>query len=140
MAAIRETFEETGLLVGRVTPRVPRTRSNAWQAFLRHGIVPALDVLDFVARAITPPGNPRRFDARFFMADASHIHGDAHDDLSGSGELLDVRWVSLEEARNLDLPDITRMVIGQIPKRLASRPDAPLPVPFVRYDRVVEYL
>jgi 8-oxo-dGTP pyrophosphatase MutT (NUDIX family) len=135
MAAIRETFEETGLLVGDPSPRVPRTRSSAWAAFLRHGVVPSLGALDFVARAITPPGNPRRFDARFFMADASCIHGDAHDELVGSGELLDLDWVPLERAQSLDLPEVTHMVVDEVRKRLAAADPASVPVPFVRFVR-----
>lgn len=66
LAAIRETFEEAGLLVGRRVAFVPRTRARGWAAFLAHGVVPALDALEYVARVITPPGNPRRFDTRFF--------------------------------------------------------------------------
>jgi 8-oxo-dGTP pyrophosphatase MutT (NUDIX family) len=143
MAAIRETFEETGLLVGEKVEAVPRTRSPAWRAFLSHAIVPSLEVLELVARAITPPGNPRRFDARFFMTDASAIHGDAHDELAGSGELLDVQWVELERAQELDLPEVTHMVIDEVRKRLAAPEPSALPVPFVRYARrsfVTEYL
>ncbi|HXL98843.1 MAG TPA: hypothetical protein VN932_02860, partial [Rhizomicrobium sp.] len=73
LAAIRETFEETGVLVGERAGTIPRTRSPAWRKFFAHGIVPRLDTLDFIARAITPPNRTRRFDARFFMADASCI-------------------------------------------------------------------
>jgi 8-oxo-dGTP pyrophosphatase MutT (NUDIX family) len=133
MAAIRETFEETGLLVGERVARPPRTRSRAWRAFLAHGVVPSLETLDLVARAITPPGLPRRFDARFFMADAVHVHGDAHDELAGSGELLDVSWVPLTEAQHLDLPEITALVIEQLSKRLAARDPTAVGVPFVRF-------
>jgi 8-oxo-dGTP pyrophosphatase MutT (NUDIX family) len=135
MAAIRETFEETGLLVGEQADRVPRSRSSAWRAFLEHGIVPSLGVLALVARAITPPGGPRRYDARFFMTDASNVHGDAHDELVGSGELLELHWVPLDRARDLDLPEITHMVIGEIRKRLAAPDPAVLPVPFARWSR-----
>jgi 8-oxo-dGTP pyrophosphatase MutT (NUDIX family) len=133
MAAIRETFEETGLLVGEPTSAPPRSRSPSWRRFLRHRIVPSLEILDFVARAITPPGAPRRFDARFFMADAVHVHGDAHDELAGSGELLDLRWIPLEEAQQLDLPQITDLVIDEISKRLAAPDPGAVPVPFVRF-------
>jgi 8-oxo-dGTP pyrophosphatase MutT (NUDIX family) len=143
MAAIRETFEETGLLVGEKTADVPRTRNPGWGAFLRHGIVPSLEVLDLVARAITPPGGPRRFDARFFMTEATAVHGDAHDELEGSGELLELHWVPLEKAQELDLPDVTRMVVDGVRRRLAAPDPAAVPAPFVRHRRgrpTTEYL
>lgn len=143
IAAIRETYEETGLLVGEPAERVPRTRSRSWGALLRHGVVPSLRVLDLVARAITPPGSLRRFDARFFMTDAANVHGDVHEELAGSGELLDLHWVPLARARELDLPDVTRMVIDEVRKRLAAPADSSIPVPFVRWTRrgfVIEYL
>jgi 8-oxo-dGTP pyrophosphatase MutT (NUDIX family) len=136
MAAIRETFEETGLLVGRETPSPPRTRSRSWAAFLANGVAPSLEILDFVARAVTPPGEPRRFDARFFMADAVHIHGDAHDQFEGSGELLDLHWVPLSDAKRLDLPPITSLVIDEISKQLAAGSRAAaMSVPFIQFPR-----
>jgi 8-oxo-dGTP pyrophosphatase MutT (NUDIX family) len=73
LAAVRETFEETGVLLGERTAGVPRTRAPAWAKFFAHGIVPRLDTFDLVARAVTPPGRTRRFDARFFMVDGSAI-------------------------------------------------------------------
>ncbi len=133
LAAIRETYEEAGLLVGARTAAPPRSRSETWAAFFRNGIVPALHGLDFIARAITPPGNPRRFDTRFFLADASHAH--APDALGGSGELLDLRWVALSKTRELPLPEATVMVIGEVEKRVAARDPAALPVPFARFTR-----
>jgi 8-oxo-dGTP pyrophosphatase MutT (NUDIX family) len=133
LAAIRETFEEAGLLVGTPSPGRVRSRSETWAAFFRNGIVPALHGLDFIARAITPPGNPRRFDTRFFLADASHAH--KPDELGGSGELLDLRWVPLSKTRELPLPEATLMVIGEVEKRVAARDPAALPVPFARFTR-----
>jgi 8-oxo-dGTP pyrophosphatase MutT (NUDIX family) len=135
LAAIRETFEEAGLLVGRRAERVPRTRAHAWASFLAHGVVPALDALEYVARAITPPGNQRRFDTRFFWVDAAHVHEAGGAALTGSGELLDLRWVPLSETRALDLPEATQMVVAEVEKRLAARDPRALPVPFARYTR-----
>jgi 8-oxo-dGTP pyrophosphatase MutT (NUDIX family) len=65
LAAVRETFEETGLIVGEPSPANARTRSPGWARFFAQGIVPKLERLEFVARAVTPPGRPRRFDADF---------------------------------------------------------------------------
>jgi 8-oxo-dGTP pyrophosphatase MutT (NUDIX family) len=135
LAAIRETFEEAGLLVGLRTARAARTRARGWTRFLAHGVVPALDALEYVARAITPPGNARRFDTRFFWVDASHAHDAAGAALTGSGELLDLRWVPLSATRALDLPEATQLVVAEVAKRLAAPDPRALPVPFARYTR-----
>lgn len=149
LAAIRETFEETGLRLGQpVPPNGPtgapfRSRAQSWREFVRGGVRPSLEVLDFVARAITPPGSPRRFDARFFMAEALHTHGGAEATLAGSGELVDLQWLPIARARKLDLPEVTRMVLGEIERRIAAPDSDPLPIPFVRWSRggsVVESL
>jgi 8-oxo-dGTP pyrophosphatase MutT (NUDIX family) len=121
IAAIRETREEAGLILGR--PQVPGG-----------DILPALDVLDYVFRAITPPYRPKRFDARFFMADAHHLASVDLDALGGSGELLTLKWVTTEEAQTLDLPNITKMVMREIEARL-TKPDPSRPIPFTRFIR-----
>jgi len=132
LAAIRETFEETGVLVGERGP-APRTRSRAWSRFFAHGIVPRLDGLDLIARAITPPNRPRRFDARFFMVDASAI---AHAlDAAENEELLTPSWLTLAEARALDMPGITRRVLDEAEARLVDAPGTVRPAPFFRFSR-----
>jgi 8-oxo-dGTP pyrophosphatase MutT (NUDIX family) len=131
LAAIRETFEEAGVLIGERADKFPRTRNLAWRKFFAHGIAPRLDALEFIARAITPPNRTRRFDARFFMADASAI---AHTlDAKDNDELLTPCWLTLTEARALDLPSITRTVLEEVEARIES--DAPRPVPFFRFQR-----
>jgi 8-oxo-dGTP pyrophosphatase MutT (NUDIX family) len=128
-AAIRETFEETGILVGARTPSQVRTRSEAWRRFFAEGVTPRLEALDFVARAITPPGRPRRFDARFFMADADEIVRELDPSLA-SGELLRPVWLTLGEARQADVLPITRCIFDEIEARLAEGTDSTRPVPF----------
>jgi 8-oxo-dGTP pyrophosphatase MutT (NUDIX family) len=137
LAAIRETFEEAGLLVGARAETGLRTRSKIWRDFFGQGVMPRLDILDFVARAITPPFRPRRFDARFFMVDASHIQSELHESPTGSGELLQLHWVPLDEARRLDLPAITHYVIEEVEARLRMDPEAAAarPVPFHHFRR-----
>jgi 8-oxo-dGTP pyrophosphatase MutT (NUDIX family) len=73
LAAIRETFEETGLLLGKRSESVPAVPEGPWKAFADAGVLPDLAALHFIVRAITPPRRPRRFDARFFAVDASAI-------------------------------------------------------------------
>lgn len=131
LAAIRETFEEAGILVGERAERLPRTRAPAWKKFFAHGIAPRLDTLEFVARAITPPNRTRRFDARFFLADAQTI---AHTlDARENEELLTPSWLTLAEARALDLPSITRAVLDEVEARIDDGADASRPVPFFRF-------
>ncbi|MFP3943320.1 MAG: NUDIX hydrolase [Alphaproteobacteria bacterium] len=134
LAAVRETFEETGLTLGAPCERLPRCRSRSWRPFLERRVQPALEPLDFIARAITPPARTRRFDARFFLADADHLTG-ATRPVDISGELLELHWLTLDEARKLDLPAITRFVLGELEAHLEDGPDAARPVPFVYYRR-----
>jgi 8-oxo-dGTP pyrophosphatase MutT (NUDIX family) len=132
LAAIRETFEETGILLGERAANLPRTKS-VWSRFFAHGVAPKLDVLDYIARAITPPNRTRRFDARFFMADASAI---AHTlDAAQSEELLTPCWLMFAEARALDLPSITREVLNEAEIRLDEGTGSTRPVPFYRFLR-----
>ncbi|MBI3677068.1 MAG: NUDIX hydrolase [Proteobacteria bacterium] len=133
LAAIRETFEEAGVLVGQKTDIKPRTKTEAWKRFFEHGVVPRLDRLEMIARAITPPNRTRRFDARFFMASGDEI---AHVlKANDNDELLTPCWVTLEEARVLDLPSITRRVLDEVELRADDGPDVSRPVPFFRFRR-----
>src|SRR5262249_5839644 len=72
LAAIRETCEETGLILG-TRAEAASVPDGAWSVFAQNKILPDLGAIHFVGRAITPPGRPRRFDARFFTMDASAI-------------------------------------------------------------------
>lgn len=130
LAAIRETWEETGLAIGQPTATPMRSRSADWDSYFQQGVAPALHMLDFIARAITPPMRPRRFDARFFMVDAEHVQGDWHDLSGASGELINLHWVPVSAARDLDLPAITQFVMHEVETRV-STPDVSPPVPFV---------
>jgi len=142
LAAIRETFEETGLIIGRKQAARPHTKARAWRAFFATGARPALNNIDLIGRAITPPKRIRRFDTRFFAVDASELYhnatpphesqayeGQSHENQShkaqshGGGELLDLHWLSLRAARKLDLPIITRMTLDYLEHRLQT----PLP-------------
>lgn len=122
MAAVRETFEEVGLVLGAPMTMPLRSRSPAWRKFFATGHGPDLAALRLIARAITPPGRPRRFDARFFVADASAIANLDAPLATASAELLEVCWVSIAEARDLDLPWITGEVLRRLEMALASSP------------------
>ncbi len=116
LAAVRETFEEAGLLIGLPGGSASVPRAEAWRRFFAHGYRPALTRLTFFARAITPPGRPRRYDTRFFcVAAEAVVHKVAAD-----GELSDLEWHSIEQARTLDLPNITRVVLEDLGERIAA--------------------
>lgn len=103
-AALRELWEETGLLL---------SDSGCKEGGLR-----------FIFRAITPPGRSRRFDARFLMADANWIDGDQDDFGAASDELSHLHWIGLKQARALDLPFITEVVLSEISHLLQGGSDA----------------
>lgn len=90
-AAVRETWEETGLLFGRG----------------RIEDAPDLSGLVLFMRAITPPGRTRRYDSRFFVADAEAISNIDDPHHNGGGELLTLSWLTLDDIAGLDLPLIT---------------------------------
>ena len=129
--AIRELWEETGLLLGRPTPW-PDPPPD-WSAFAATDHLPSAEALSFVFRAITPPGRTRRFDARFFLADAAGLSGDPDDFSRASDELSLLQWIPLDAVRSFDLPFITEVVLAEIAARL---PDLgpPAAVPFFRND------
>lgn len=120
VAAVRETAEETGYVIGR--PGEMRSRAQCWNAFRQAQTCPDLSGLDLIARAITPPGRVRRFDAWFFHADISAVSSEIP--AFRADELEDVRWVDLDRARRLELPQVTHFVLGELERRLAD-PAAP---------------
>ena len=111
LAAIRETYEETGILVGRTKEPEPPTRSKSWKDFLNQGVVPTPSLVRYCARAITPTKNIKRFDTRFFYVDAKYI---AKDTGFQSGELEDMRWVKIDSTDSLDIPNITKLILDDI--------------------------
>ena len=127
LTAIRETFEETGLIVGQ--PGAGKT-SGEWRDFFATGHLPHIEPLRLVARAITPPARPRRFDARFFTVDAEHLV--SLDPGAGSGELDEIAWFDWAAAAALDLPSITRAILAEVALRDA---EPGRPIPFHRFDR-----
>ncbi|MEM8582299.1 MAG: NUDIX hydrolase [Pseudomonadota bacterium] len=133
-AAIRELWEETGLRLGRESSRLFDGRlSESWRGFLGSGAEPDPSQLRFVFRAITPPGRPRRFDARFLLAPTEALLDDPDDFSKASDELSHLHWVPLAEARALNLPFITEVVLGEVAGALPSL-EAPQGVPFFQHD------
>ncbi len=111
VAALRETFEETGLVFGE-------RRAGS--------IVPDLSGLDYIGRAITPSLNPIRYHARFLRARAENASGR----LKSNGELLDLGWYSIDEALGLTIIDVTQAILEQLRMRVHGKPPHDL---FVHY-------
>lgn len=135
LAAIRELFEETGLLLGaKAQANSKAAIPPAWQAFTDLGFTPNLAPLTYFARAITPPSFPRRFDTSFFLLDASEIAHRIHGYVSDDTELVELVWLPFAEAGQRDVPKITAMILLELEARIkAGFPDT-LPVPFF-YER-----
>jgi 8-oxo-dGTP pyrophosphatase MutT (NUDIX family) len=130
LAAIRETFEETGMVIGANGPVAGSIPSGTWTNFVRTGYCPDPSALQFIARAITPLGFPRRFDARFFCVDADAIAYRLENVVHSDAELVELTWLPVATAMNLDLPIVTRLVLQELQMRLHSGLKADLPVPF----------
>ncbi len=133
LAAIRETFEETGLALG-VKARAPLAPAGAWTRFAETGVTPSLDGIDFVARAITPPRRPKRFDTRFLVADANMICHQAPGVVGPEAELVELVWMPLSDAAGLDIPAITRIVLKELDAAMKDGMARSRPRPFF-YER-----
>lgn len=113
IAAIRETFEEAGLLLAYRDGEIVRfpdgevfDRFNGYREPLHAGTLSllalcekedlklAVDQIHFYNRFVTPLGRPRRFDTRFFIASAPEGQRGYHDEK----ETVDSIWVSPQEA------------------------------------------
>jgi len=150
-AALRETFEETGLLLGATEatsappprdrigidrfavddPNQPRSAldgdgAEVWNAFTAAGLHPGFAGMRLVARAITPTGSPVRFHTRFFLAEGAAAAGE----IGGDGELENIHWAPLESLPELPMADITRLVLEEALAHRAGTggPDRPAPL------------
>jgi len=132
LAAIRETYEETGILLGKRVDEMPVVPEGPWTAFADAKILPDLSALHFIVRAITPPRRPRRFDARFFAADASAIAHKVDGKVGPDSELVELVWLPIAEAKIEDLPTITQVALDELQARVAKGFGHDLPSPFYR--------
>lgn len=128
LTALRETAEETGLILG-VPGAMPEQAPGGWSLFRERGLIPSLSEVHYFGRAITGPWSKIRFHARFFVARASNAEGE----LGGSGELLNLKWVSVREAiETLPIVDVTEFMLGEI-LRTWPTPEAPAKRPLFTY-------
>lgn len=166
LAAVRECFEEAGVLLAldeneeEVAPKHPvhEDRDALFQGKLtlaelcqRHKLTIPLDRLAYLGHWITPPGPPRRFDTRFFVAVAPENQLAGHDGV----ETIDHAWLSPAQAledhrcgqRLLGLPTIRTLRIlsdfdttGALMRYAHANPPEPYPSkpwPAVKKDKPV---
>ena len=126
-AALRETWEESGVLVGKYSSS-PTALGHGMTpieaAYADAGLAASLDSLTYVGRAITPTRVFRRFNTRFFLADGDAVFGDP----VSTDELEEVGWHPIGR-RPLDpFRDVTQFMLTRaIALRDGTAPsDAPL--------------
>jgi 8-oxo-dGTP pyrophosphatase MutT (NUDIX family) len=130
LAAVREMAEETGLLLGEKRATAPAVPGELWAEFGKAMVYPDLAQIQFIARAITPPKRPKRFDTRFFTADATAIAHKIEGVVGPETELVELVWIPIEEATKIDMPTITGVVLEELGARVTAGMAHSLPVPF----------
>lgn len=116
LASVRETYEETSLLLGEPAPSMRNHRDPSWDAFREAGVKPTLDGIEVFGRAVTPPHRHKRFDAWFFI---KHLDTPALPDIADSAELLNVGWFTFDEIAKLELQRATQMMLKVLEQYLA---------------------
>lgn len=97
LAAARELEEETGLQLSS------KNGNNNYE----------LSKLRYIARAITPPGQARRYDTRFFTCFIDEIGINAND-VNDTNELQKVHWLNLNSQPNIQMAPITRLILKDV--------------------------
>ena len=114
IASIRETVEETGLILGRKARIVSHINdddeNNGITIMSKRNLIPDLAKLSYLGRAITPTFSPIRFHARFFMADAKDLIGK----IKTTSELVEIKWIPLKTATKLPMADVTEFMINEL--------------------------
>jgi 8-oxo-dGTP pyrophosphatase MutT (NUDIX family) len=143
IAAIRECFEEAGVLLARradgevirfddpeIQRRYQEHRAAVHSGSLRlldlcasEGLRLATDSISYVSHWITPIGEPRRFDTRFFVARAPRAQEPLHDDK----ETIDSLWLGPAEA-------LARQERGELAMIMPTMRNLELLVPYATAD------
>ena len=133
LAAVRETFEETGLLIGAKRAEALAAPAGQWSAFAAARVHPDLSSMHFIARAVTPPRRARRYDTRFFTADASAIAERVEGKVGPEAELVELIWVPLADIKQqVELLAITELVLRDLQAQIEAGFSHDLPASFYR--------
>lgn len=122
VAAVRETFEETGILCAC-------DGADEFGAVVKRRAAVDLTRLDYLGRALTPPVSRIRFHARFFVVEAPQ----GAPDPVASDELGDPCWVDPAAPGELPVPRVTRFMLGELARRLSGTVP-PAATPFYHRD------
>lgn len=118
--ALRETWEETGLMLGSHGDVNGMPGCAALDAFAAAGLTPNLTSLDYLMRAVTPRYIPMRFNTRFFIADGAAVKGA----IRQMTELEDVGWRRVDDVLGLKIVNVTEVVLEQAIRYWRTRPPA----------------
>lgn len=122
LASVRETYEETSLLLGEPEENTRNVNHPSWDAFRQAGLKPSLEGIEVFGRAITPPHRHKRFDAWFFL---KHLDTPNLPEIADSAELLNVGWFTFEQIWELELQRATQMMLKVLQQYMAyDRPPA----------------
>lgn len=116
LASVRETYEETSLLLGTPGTVLRNHKDPSWDAFRQAGLKPNLNGIEVFGRAITPPHRHKRFDAWFFF---KHLETETLPDIADSAELLNVGWFTFDEIKELELQRATQMMLKVLQQYMA---------------------
>lgn len=117
LAAVRETWEETGLLLGKTVLDGERDLNHAsYDTFRAAGQRPDISDIEVFGRAITPPHRHKRFDAWFFH---KHLGDIAPPKITDSAELLNVDWFTFDQIKDLEQQRATTMMLAVLKDHLA---------------------
>jgi len=122
-------------VLGVPTTETVKVPAGPWSGFAEAKILPDLSALRFIGRAITPPGRVRRFDARFFTLDANAIAHRVEGVTGPEAELVELVWMPLTDAKQLDMPAVTGVMLEELDARIADGFGHDLPVPFYSMPR-----
>lgn len=122
LASVRETWEETGLMLGKDETTHRNINHESYDAFRQAGQLPDLSGIEVFGRAVTPPHRHKRFDAWFFV---KHLGDVSQPDIQDSSELLNVDWFTFDQIEALETQRATDMMLGVLKRYLsADRPPA----------------
>lgn len=116
LTAIRETWEETGILLSN-NGSLTRSTHPTWEKFRKRELVPAPEHISYLGRAITPAESDIRFHARFFTVDWKYCKGE----IRSGGELSDLRWVAISNPEALPMFDVTEFMLEQLTSLIYSQ-------------------